>query len=196
MKAARENTASSFCCKSCSNTPFSQTTLIKQSLRSLHCAGSLVVNIQLCLACRCLGYVLPATGGMIDVVVGFSGERSHTGREVRENDWARHVQYCKAHGPTPLQTFLTDPVLNSESPSHFPLQPWALDNLTLSTACMLPLKCSSFWVELGGQMNFCSLPQILLKHDLTSAALLKHFPVQEEQVRSARQGSGNSYCPK
>lgn len=67
--------------------------------------------------------MLPATGGLIDVAVGISWERSHTGRKVRENDWARHVLHCKAHGGLALQTFLTDPVLYSELLSHFPLQP-------------------------------------------------------------------------
>lgn len=146
--------------------------------------------------------MLPATGGLIDVAVGFPWERGHTGKKVMEIDWARHILHCKAHAPLALQTFLTNPVLYSEPLSHFPLQPRVLDNLTLSTACRLPLKHSSLWVGLGGQMNFCLLPQILLKYDLTSAALLKHLPVQEEQVRSPQQGlhtahsSGNSYCPK
>lgn len=39
-------------------------------------------------------------------------------------------------------------------------------------------------------MNFCLLPQILLKYDLTSAALLKHLPVQEE--RSGQHGRGST----
>lgn len=67
--------------------------------------------------------MLPATGGLIDVVVGISWERSHTGKKVRENDWARHVLLCKAHSGLALKTFLRDAVLYSEPLSHFPLHP-------------------------------------------------------------------------
>ena len=122
----------------------------------------------------------------------YSWEGGHAGRKVREQVWAGHVLHCKAHGSLALQTSLTDPVLYSEPLSHFPVRPWVLDNLTLSHRSEVTSECSSLWVGLGGHMNLCLLPQILLKYDLTSAALLGHLPVQEEQVRSPRAGAPHS----
>lgn len=122
MKAARENTASQFCCKLFSSTPFSQTTLIKQSVRSLHYAGWIVANIQLCLACRCLGYVLHSTGGLIDVAVGFfsgkapcrkEGEGTGLGwvRSVLQSSWSTGIANLPNRSSAVFRTSFTFPCM-------------------------------------------------------------------------------------
>lgn len=113
----------------------------------------------------------------------FSWEGGHAGKKVREQTWAGHVVHSKAYHPLELQTSLTETVLYQEPLSHFPALPWLLGNLTLFHYLQLT---SEVQFTLGGirwTHKHVLANKNPLKDILSSAALLRHLGIQEEQIR-------------